>query len=179
MKSILDIFLKEHGKTRYEVAKNSGVLETTLSKANRRDPETYTVKTISGIAKAVNKTPGEVLDRLIEIKESDELYVVTTFSELKQRVKEQEDEFVIKGDLHGLIRELERERLSETVELGFQIGTRGLGATQMWIITRIVNLFEDVSNREREIMKQDISTLYRTEFIDETTAKLRLKQLGY
>lgn len=63
MKSILDIYLKEMNVTRYDIAKKTGISEQTLSKANKREPQTYTVKTIEAIAQGVNRTPGEVLDR--------------------------------------------------------------------------------------------------------------------
>lgn len=54
-----------------------------------------------------------------------------------------------------------------------------MGKTTTWYITRILNLFAPASEREKENLKQEIIALYTTEFIDQTTAKLTLKQLDY
>ncbi len=72
MKSVLDTYLKQRGLTRYDVAKATGISEQALSKANRRDPETYTVKTVAKIAQATKQTPGEVLDELIKIRDLED-----------------------------------------------------------------------------------------------------------
>ncbi|KAF1303070.1 helix-turn-helix transcriptional regulator [Enterococcus saccharolyticus] len=179
MKSILDIFLQEQGKTRYEVSKATGISEATLSKANKRSPETYTVKTVATIAQAVNQTPGDVLNQLIQIRDNpNRLYLVTTMTELKQRVKEQEDEFLIQGDFSELLTEVKREQLSETAMLGFQVGSGGQGDTMAWLIMRILNLFGK-NDTDRENLKQDISTLYLISSLDDDKVKLQLKQLVY
>lgn len=179
MRGILDIFLKSKHLTRYDVAKKTGISEQTLSKANRRDPETYSVKTIVTVAEAVEETPGQVLNELIAIRDSDQLYEATTFKELQQKVKSQEEVFLVKGDFRVFLKEVENSRLSESAELGFYLGSSGMGKTTTWYITRILNLFAPASEREKENLKQEIIALYTTEFIDQTTAKSTLKQLDY
>lgn len=178
MKSVLDIFLQEQGLTRYELAKVTGLSEATLSKANTRNPETYAVKTVALIAEGVNLSPGEVLNRLLAIqKEATCLYTVATLSELKQRVKKQEDEFYVVNDFHELLKEVKRESLSENENLGFLLGSRGMGSIDRWLITRFFHLFIPPSERNRENLKQEISTLYTIQLLDSQTAKLRLKSL--
>ncbi len=73
MKSVLDRYLNQRGLTRYDVSKLTGISEQALSKANKRDPETYTVKTIAKIAQATQQTPGTVLDELIKIRDLEEI----------------------------------------------------------------------------------------------------------
>lgn len=177
MKNVLDIFLRENNMTRYDLSKRVDISEQTLSKASKRDPETYTARTIVAIAKGTNRSPGEVLDRLLQIRDSDILYEVTTLSELKQKVKEQEDEFIVKGDFRDLMKEIEGSKLSESAELSLQFGGGWLGTMAVRGILRIINSHED--NPKLEHLKQDIAELYKIIFIDQNQAKLRLKQLDY
>ncbi|MBO0452262.1 helix-turn-helix domain-containing protein [Candidatus Enterococcus murrayae] len=177
MKNVLDIFLQKQGLTRYDLSKSAGISEQTLSKASKRDPETYSSKTIIAIAKGTEHSPGEVLDALLQIRDSDELYQVTTLNELLQKVREKEDQFIVKGEFNELLKEIERSRISETAELGFQYGSGGLGTIAVYKILRILNSFGDETKLEN--LKQDIGTLYTIEFIDKNNVKLRLKQLDY
>ncbi|MGM0168445.1 hypothetical protein IGI39_004200 [Enterococcus sp. AZ135] len=177
MKNVLDIFLQKKGLTRYDLSKSVGISEQTLSKASKRDPETYTSKTIIAIANGTSNTPGEVLDALLQIRDSEELYHVATLNELRQKVKEQEDQFIVTGDFHELLKEIDRSRISETAELGFQYGSGGLGTIAVHKILRIMNAFGDDTKLEN--IKQDIAALYSIEFIDKNNVKLRLKQLDY
>lgn len=51
MKNTLDIFLKQYDMTRYDLSKKANISEQTLSKAAKRDPETYTAKTLIAIGR--------------------------------------------------------------------------------------------------------------------------------
>ncbi|OFI50543.1 hypothetical protein BG261_01325 [Floricoccus tropicus] len=106
MKNVLDIYLKDNNTNRYEVAKRANISEQTLSKASKRDPETYTAKTLIAIGKGIGATAGQVLDNLLAIRDSGKLYHATNISELRQKVREQEDEFILEGDFKELIQKI-------------------------------------------------------------------------
>lgn len=62
----IDIFLKDYGKTRYEVSKKTGISEQVLSKANNRNPETYSIKIVEALAQAVGILPEQTLRKLLD-----------------------------------------------------------------------------------------------------------------
>lgn len=65
----LQEYLDQNNITRYQVAKQIGIANTTLANAvkDTKPLSGQTVKVISAVAKALGKTPGQVLDDLIEI----------------------------------------------------------------------------------------------------------------
>ncbi|WP_261806774.1 helix-turn-helix transcriptional regulator [Lapidilactobacillus luobeiensis] len=174
MKNVLDIFLKQNGLTRYDLSKKVGISEQTLSKASKRDPETYSGKTLIAISKGTNHSPGEVLDQLLTIRDSDLLYTASNLKEIRQKVKEQEDEFIIQGEFNSILKDIKKSTLSENEQLGFNLGTAGLGTSVVWIINRIFNSID--SNKEEENLKTDIAMLYQIKLLNSNEAKLRLKQ---
>ncbi len=177
MKNILDIFLKQNGMTRYDLSKKVGISEQTLSKASKRDPETYSGKTLMAISRGTDYSPGEVLDQLLTIRDSDLLYIASNLKEIRQKVKEQEDEFIIQGEFNSILKDIKKSSLSEKEQLGFNLGSAGVGTSMVWIINRVLNSFG--SNKEEENLKSDISMLYQIELLNSNEAKLRLKQLDY
>ena len=70
MKNILQQYLDQHNVTRYQVYKATGIAQTTLynAVAPTKPLSGQTVKVISAVAKTLGKTPGEVLDELIELE---------------------------------------------------------------------------------------------------------------
>lgn len=175
MRGILDIYLKNLGTTRYEVSKKSGISEQALSKANKRDPKSYTVKTVELIASAVEKSAGEVIDGLVEIRDCNILYKATTLRELEQKVADQEDEFLVEGEFAKIVKQAKESQLSETAETWFAVGSRGSGTVLAWFITELLCIFDKKNNPKTERLKHSLSTLYDFEFLDEHTVKLKLK----
>ncbi|MFW3576979.1 helix-turn-helix domain-containing protein [Vagococcus fluvialis] len=176
MKNTLDIFLKQYDMTRYDLSKKANISEQTLSKAAKRDPETYTAKTLITIAEGTNHTPGEVLDQLLMIRDSDQLYIASNLKEIKQKVREQEDEFIIRGEFNAILKEIKQSGLSESVQLAFDLGSNGMGSPMVWLINRVMNAMS--GNKEEENLKTDIATIYDIELLNSNEAKLRLKQLS-
>jgi len=63
---MIDNFLKKYNLTRYQVAKISGVPESTLVSANDSHINSLSVRVIQALSMATGKTPGAVLDELIK-----------------------------------------------------------------------------------------------------------------
>lgn len=177
MKNVLDIYLQKHGLTRIDLLRSGELSEAQLARISKRDPEKYSVKTLDALANELNVNSDELLADLKNIRDSQELYEVTDMNELRQRVKEQEEEFLVKGDLRELLKEIKRSQVSEMAETGFDLGSSGSGSLGARGVLRVINFFEEDSKTEN--LKQDIAQLYTIKFIDEAAAKLRLKQLDY
>ncbi|URZ86797.1 helix-turn-helix transcriptional regulator [Floricoccus penangensis] len=98
MKNVLDIYLKENGKDISQLMGRLNVSKKSLSEIGKTDPENYSVDTIVAIAKEMAVAPGIALDRMLEIRDTDVFYHIKSIDELKQKVKEQEDEFILEGN---------------------------------------------------------------------------------
>lgn len=177
MKNVLAIYLQEKGLTREDILKNEVFSEHKLAKVSKCDPENYSEETLNSLSEELNVASDALLMDLIRIRDSDALFDVTTADELKQKVKEQEDEFLVKGDFRELMKEIKRSQVSEAAELGFELGSGGSGTILAQGFLRVLNLFEN--DRKLENLKQNIGYLYTIDFIDDDQAKLRLKQLDY
>ena len=177
MKNVLAIYLQKHGLTRIDLLRSGKLSEAQLARISKRDPEKYSVKTLDALAKELDVNSDELLADLKNIRDSQELYEVTDMNELRQRVKEQEEEFLVKGDLRELLKEIKPSQVSEMAETGFVLGAGGSGSLGARGVLRVINFFEEDSKTEN--LKQDIAQLYTIKFIDEAVAKLRLKQLDY
>ncbi|MXI84712.1 hypothetical protein GRZ59_13450 [Lactobacillus paracasei] len=63
---MLDAYLDQQNTTRYQVAKQSGIAETTLMNAAKKSRAIdINTKIIIAIAKTLQKEPGDVLNELI------------------------------------------------------------------------------------------------------------------
>ena len=67
--NVLQKYLDQNKITRYQVAKKTGIANTTLANAvkDTKPLSGQTVKVISAVAQALYKTPGQVLDDLIAL----------------------------------------------------------------------------------------------------------------
>lgn len=67
--NVLQKYLDQNKMTRYQVAKKTGIANTTLANAvkDTKPLSGQTVKVISAVAQALAKTPGQVLDDLIAL----------------------------------------------------------------------------------------------------------------
>lgn len=67
----IDFISKKYNVSKYYISKVGNVTQSALSKAIERDQATdsLTVKTIIAISKAIQKTPGETLDELLNYEE--------------------------------------------------------------------------------------------------------------
>lgn len=68
----LQEYLDQNNITRYQVAKQTGIANTTLANAVKETKPLsgQTVKVIRAVAEALGKTPGQVLDDLIQLDDN-------------------------------------------------------------------------------------------------------------
>ena len=69
--NVIQKYLDQNNITRYRVSKISGIRESTLraSVSSKNGINGLTGKVIIAIAKALNKTPGQVLDEIIALED--------------------------------------------------------------------------------------------------------------
>lgn len=69
-KNVLQKYLDQNNISKYKIFKTTGIPQTTLSHATADNKKLsgQTVKVISAVAATLHKTPGKVLDELIEIE---------------------------------------------------------------------------------------------------------------
>ena len=68
MAGILDKYLEEYGLTRYRLAKDSGISQTTWFNANTRTLDRWTVKQVQALAKSTGVASSTALRKLEEIE---------------------------------------------------------------------------------------------------------------
>ncbi|OFI50546.1 hypothetical protein BG261_01340 [Floricoccus tropicus] len=177
MKNVLDIYLKENGTNRTQLVGKTNISEKALAKTSKRDPEDYSADIVVAISEEVGATPGQILDRMLVIRDSDMLYHATNFEELKQKVDEQEDEFVLEGDFYDFVKKIKASTLSERETLGFNYGSNGWGDFAAFVLHR----FKNNMSREKESknLQQKISKLYNIKILNKKESLFRLRQLDY
>lgn len=69
--NVLQKYLEQNNISKYKIAKTTGISQMTLSHATEygKKLDGQTVKVISAVAQALDKTPGQVLDDLITLSE--------------------------------------------------------------------------------------------------------------
>ena len=73
MTGILDKYLEVHGLTRYQLAKKSGIRQTTWFNVNSRPLNRWTVKQVQALAKCTGVSSSTVLRELEKILNTEEL----------------------------------------------------------------------------------------------------------
>lgn len=68
MTGILDKYLEAHGLTRYKLAKDSGISQTTWFNVNSRSLDRWTVKQVRVLAACTGVTSSTALRKLEEIE---------------------------------------------------------------------------------------------------------------
>ena len=68
MAGILDKYIEAYGLTRYRLAKESGISQTTWFNVNTRPLDRWTVKQVRAIAACTGVTPSAALQKLEEIE---------------------------------------------------------------------------------------------------------------
>ncbi|HAA7128543.1 TPA_asm: hypothetical protein GHG54_08890 [Listeria monocytogenes] len=84
MSGLIQKFLEGYGTTMYQVSKKTGMSNTTLLSANKKDVDRLSAKTIRAIAQSVEENPGKVLDDLIKMEDEADM--------VKKNIKIEEDD---------------------------------------------------------------------------------------
>ena len=175
----LDLYLQKNNCKRYDVHKKTGVSQQLLSTHTKKNIDKYSTKVIVALADTLDKTPGQVLDELMELQRENPVYEAFTPQELLIGLKAQEDVIIIRGAYCEKIREMMKGQLSETESMGFELGSGGL----INILADAINsVREHFSNEHLDKVEKDIEKklrLYKVKHVSEDSIALSLKQLDY
>lgn len=70
---LFDQYLKSHGTTRAQVARDTGINASLLQRASDREASDINSHILFTLAEALNKTPGRVMDELIEMEMANDM----------------------------------------------------------------------------------------------------------
>jgi len=178
MKQVMDVFLQKFGLTRYDVHKRTGISQQTLSSANKKDPEAYSVKVLTALSHATGVSPGAVLDTLLALKDEEALFLVRNWEELTLAVKERKPMFLVEGEFTEVLKEVKRSQLSDTARLGTELGSGGSVGIIEALYYFLYNHFGG-KDPKKEKVKDNISSAYHIILMDEHRVKLKLRSLDY
>lgn len=173
----LDLYLQRNNCKRYDVYKTTGISQQLLSTHKNKKVEKYSNKVIIALANTLGKTPGAVLDELIELEKSNPAFEVYNPDELLLALDNKYEKIMIKGAYCDKIYSLMKSQLSDTESLGFELGSSGTATVLAYAITAVREFFSNSDSVDRGI--QNKIKLYKlNDFIDGGLL-LTLKQLDY
>lgn len=101
-KNPLDQLLSEHGLSRYQVSKISGIKEGQLFGSSRREVNRWTVKTVQAVAMALGMTAGEALDELLKREGNPIVRFIRAHPFLDDKLVNQMDDLLIEAHDKGV-----------------------------------------------------------------------------
>lgn len=173
----LDLYLQRNNCKRYDVYKATGISQQLLSTHKNKKIEKYSNKVIIALADTLGKTPGAVLDELIELEKSNPAFEVYNPDELLLALNNKYEKIIIKGAYCDKIYSLMKSQLSDTETLGFELGSSGTATVLAYAITAVREFFSNSDATDRGI-ENKIKLYKLKEFIDGGLL-LTLKQLDY
>ncbi|MBO0467221.1 hypothetical protein JZO73_06695 [Enterococcus plantarum] len=107
-----------------------------------------------------------------------EQITVRTKAELAVELDKKTDEIIVEGDFSQNIAEIKKGQLNEVDQLGFALGSDGIGILVEYGISTLLDVFDPTAKEDKKIRKQ-IERLYTTKRLTRESFLLRLKQLDY
>ncbi|OFI50545.1 hypothetical protein BG261_01335 [Floricoccus tropicus] len=178
MKNVLDIYLKENGINRVQLAKKSNISERELKKLTRKDPENYSADILVAISQEVGVTPGQILDRMLVIQDSDMLYHATTMDEFIKKIDEQEDEFVLDGNFTQFVNKTKNIMDFEDRAVRGNPIYPGYGTGNSFLYQFLKKLTSK-DDKEMQKLEQKILDNYKMKILNDHQTLFRNKILDY
>lgn len=175
--NFLDLYLQRNNSKRYEIYKKTGVSQQLLATHTKKKVENYSNKVIMALSEALGKTPGTVLDELLELEKENPAFEAYNPTELLTALEYKYDRIIIKGAYCKEIYKLMQGQLSETESMGFELGSGGVATVLAYAINATRDLFSNSDKVTKEIERKIIS--YKLENASEDNLTIRLKQLDY
>ncbi len=173
----LDLYLQKNNSKRYEVYKKTGVSQQLLATHTTKKIENYSNKVIMALAKSLGKTPGTVLDELLDLAKENPAFEAYNPTELLMALDYKYDIIIIKGAYCKEIYKLMKSQLSETESMGFELGSAGVATVLAYAINAARDLFSNSDKVTKEIERKIVS--YKLENSSEENVTIKLKQLDY
>lgn len=107
-----------------------------------------------------------------------EQITVRTKAELAVELDKKTDEIIVEGDFSQNIAEIKKGQLNEVDQLGFALGSDGIGILVEYGISTLLDVFDPTAKEDKKIRKQ-IERLYTIKRLTQESFLLHLKQLDY
>ncbi|WP_430597867.1 hypothetical protein [Enterococcus sp. AZ177] len=107
-----------------------------------------------------------------------EQITVRTKAELAVELDKKTDEIIVEGDFSQNIAEIKKGQFNEVDQLGFALGSDGIGILVEYGISTLLDVFDPTAKEDKKIRKQ-IERLYTIKRLTQESFLLRLKQLDY
>ncbi|MGG7212710.1 helix-turn-helix domain-containing protein [Clostridium nigeriense] len=173
----LDLYLQRNNLKRYDVYKKTGISQQLLSNHTNKKIEKYSNKVIMALAEILEKTPGTVLDELLDLERENPAFEAYNPTELLTALEYKYDRIIIKGAYCKEVYKLMKSQLSETESMGFELGSAGAATVLAYAINAARDLFSNSDKVTKDIERKIIS--YKLEDASEEKVIIRLKQLDY
>lgn len=174
---LLDVYLQKNGKKRYDVFKQTGVSQQTLSSVNKKNVGSYSVKTIQAIAETVGKSEGIVLDELLQMEKERPYFEVYNTEDLLLAFENRESNIVIKETYKAELEKYAESQLSDTEKLGFELGSHGTISIFSEVIYQLINYFSKEDAEQKKI--ESHLRRYNIMKLNEKELLLYLRQFDY
>lgn len=173
----LDLYLQRHQCKRYDVFKKTGVSQQLLSTHTNKKIEKYSGKVLIAIADTIGKTPGDVLNELLNLEKENPAFEAYNPNELLVGLQSKYDKIVIRGAYYKEVKNIMDTHLSDNERLGVELGGSGAITILVYAIEAVRDLFSNSDKIDLEIEKK--LNLYKVKEISDNSLLLVLKQLDY
>lgn len=174
---LLDVYLQKNGKKRYDVFKETGISQQTLSSINKKNVNSYSVKTIQAIARTVGKGEGLVLDELLQLEKGSAYFEVYNKEDLLLAFENKESYILIKEPFKDELEKYAEVLLSDTERLGFELGSAGTVSILAEVFYQLFNLFSKQDAEQKKIESQ--IRKYKVKKMNNNELLLYLRQFDF
>jgi len=115
------------------------------------------------------------LRKLLDIKNEKKLYVATNAKEVQQALNANAVQFIVKGPMNALAKDIKRSDVSEDAKFIVDAGTYGGATFVSWLMLILSNMFKKEDEKLLNNIRFKIFTFYNIEPIDSYSAKLTAK----
>lgn len=173
----LDLYLQRNNCKRYDVYKRTGISQQLLASHTNKNPDKFSSKVLISVAEALEKTPGTVLDELLELQKENPAFEAFNPDELLIALNYKYDTIIIKGAYSREVYKIMQGQLSETETLGLELGSAGMVTVLAYAINEVKNLFSKSDKIEQGIEKK--LPEYKLVAASKEEVVLKLKMLDY
>ena len=146
---LIDSYLQRNGLKRYDVAKRSGISQQVLSNAKNKLALELPMSVVAAIATSVGKTPGAVLDELVELEHEDHTFEALDMERFVIALESQEQYIIIKGPALDEIRPMVEGQVSTLQKDLNEFGWRG----GSWFVSAVSFAQNKLSRSDAELHK--------------------------
>ncbi|MUV36493.1 hypothetical protein JNUCC1_00295 [Lentibacillus sp. JNUCC-1] len=174
---LLEIYLLRNKKRRDHVVAETGISRDLLELADPDRPSYIPAEAVRAIAETVGKTPKMVQLDLKNLEREEGYKIVYDAPDLLSALEEKEPHIIIRGEFKDIFKETYQQPLSDTEQMGMDLGSGGFIRFFGDAFYRIFNLYDEDTKQKKDIESK--VRKYTIRPLSEQELLLYLKQLEY